>query len=150
VRGFDSNRLLLPLAIMVMAGGALFPTSSAAQNGYQAKIIPPAKPAARVLISEGPALESVKDNTAIIRWTSNNPGGSDEHFGVVHYGTDPDHLSQMSKSHIRLNQNHSDTIFRVRVDGLLPQTTYYYTVDSMQATGKSDGVNSSVHQFANP
>jgi phosphodiesterase/alkaline phosphatase D-like protein len=135
---------------MFMAGGALFSTSSIAQTGYQAKVIPPARPAARVLISEGPALESVKDNTAIIRWTSNNPGGSDEHFGIVHYGTDPDHLSQIAKSHIRLNQNHSDTIFRVRMDGLRPQTTYYYTVDSMQATGKSDGVNSSVHQFANP
>jgi hypothetical protein len=56
----------------------------------------------------------------------------------------------MAKSHIRLNQNHSYTVFRVLVDGLRPQTTYYYTVDSMQATGKSDGVNSSVHQFANP
>jgi phosphodiesterase/alkaline phosphatase D-like protein len=128
----------------------LFATSTTAQEGYQPQILQPAKPAARVLISEGPALESVKDNTAIIRWTSNNPGGSDEHFGVVHYGTDPDHLSQTAKSHIRLNQNHSDTIFRVRVDGLRPQTTYYYTVDSMQATGKSDGVNSSVHQFAIP
>jgi phosphodiesterase/alkaline phosphatase D-like protein len=92
----------------------------------------------------------VRNNTAIIRWTSNNPGGSDEHFGVVHFGTDAGQLSQMAKSHIRLNQNHSYTVFRVRVDGLKPQTTYYYTVDSMQATGKSDGVKSSVHQFANP
>jgi hypothetical protein len=36
------------------------------------------------------------------------------------------------------------------VDGLLPQTMYYYTVDSMQATGKSDGVNSNVYRFTNP
>jgi phosphodiesterase/alkaline phosphatase D-like protein len=150
VRGLDLHRLLLPLAIAVMAGGVLFSTSSAAQAGYQPKILPPAKPAARVHITEGPALESVRFNTAIIRWTSNNPGGSDEHFGVVHYGTDPEHLSQMVKSHIRLNQNHSSTVFRVRVDGLRPQTMYYYTVDSMQATGKSDGVNSNVYQFTNP
>lgn len=150
MRGLDLHRLLLPLAMMAVASGALFSTSTSAQDGYQPKILPPAKPAGRVLITEGPALESVRDNAAIIRWTSNNPGGSDEHFGVVHYGTDPDHLSQMAKSHIRLNQNHSYTVFRVRVDGLRPQTTYYYTVDSMQATGKSDGVNSSVHQFANP
>ena len=134
----------------VVANGALFTTSTSAQDGYQPKILPPAKPAAHVPITEGPALESVTNNTAIIRWTSNNPGGSDEHFGVVHYGTDPEHLNQMAKSHIRLNQNHSYTVFRVLVAGLRPQTTYYYTVDSMQATGKSDGVNSSVHQFANP
>jgi phosphodiesterase/alkaline phosphatase D-like protein len=136
--------------MVVVASGTLFSTSTSAQDAYQPKILPPAKAAARVLITEGPALESVRDNAAIIRWTSNNPGGSDEHFGVVHYGIDPDHLSQMAKSHIRLNQNHSYTVFRVRLDGLRPQTTYYYTVDSMQATGKSDGVNSSVHQFANP
>jgi phosphodiesterase/alkaline phosphatase D-like protein len=150
VRGLDSHTFFLPVAIVVMAGGVLSSTSTAAQDGYQPKILPPTKPAAHVLITEGPALESVRNNTAIIRWTSNNPGGSDEHFGVVHYGTDPDHLSQTVKSHIRLNQNHSYTVFRVLVDGLRPQTTYYYTVDSMQATGKSDGVNSSVHQFANP
>jgi phosphodiesterase/alkaline phosphatase D-like protein len=134
---------------MAIAGGVLTP-STAAQAGYEPKILPPAKPAANVQITEGPELESVRNNTAIIRWTSNNPGGSDEHFGVVHFGTDAGQLSQMAKSHIRLNQNHSYTVFRVRVDGLKPQTTYYYTVDSMQATGKSDGVKSSVHQFANP
>ena len=150
MRDLDLHRLLLPLAMVVVASGALCSTSTSAQDVYQPKILPPAKPASRVLITEGPAIESVRDNAAIIRWTSNNPGGSDEHFGVVHYGTDPEHLSQMAKSHIRLNQNHSYTVFRVLVDGLRPQTTYYYTVDSMQATGKSDGVNSSVHQFANP
>jgi phosphodiesterase/alkaline phosphatase D-like protein len=144
------HRVLLPLAIAVMASGALFSTSTSAQADYQPKILPPARPASRVLITEGPALESVRDNTAIIRWTSNNPGGSDEHFGVVHYGTDPEHLNQMAKSHIRLNQNHSYTVFRVLVDGLRPQTTYYYTVDSMQATGKTDGLNSSVQHFTNP
>jgi phosphodiesterase/alkaline phosphatase D-like protein len=128
----------------------LFSPLTAAQSGYEPKILPPAKAAARVEVTEGPELESVRNNTAIIRWTSNNPGGSDEHFGVVHFGTDAGQLSQMAKSHIRLNQNHAYTVFRVRVDGLKPQTTYYYTVDSMQASGKSDGVKSKVHQFSNP
>jgi phosphodiesterase/alkaline phosphatase D-like protein len=123
-----------------MAGGVL----------SQAQILPPAKRAASVRIIEGPALESVKDNEAIIRWTSNNPGGTDEHFGVVHYGTDPKHLSETAKSHIRLNQNHSYTVFRVSVDGLKPQTTYYYTVDSMQGNGKTDGVKSKLAHFTNP
>jgi hypothetical protein len=92
-------------------------------------------------------LELANDNSAIIRWRSNNPGGSDEHFGVVHYGTNPKVLSQTAKSHIRLNQNHSYTIFRVRVEGLTPWTTYYYTVDSMEANGTSDGVKSAVKHF---
>jgi hypothetical protein len=83
----------------------------------------------------------------IIRWTSNNPGGSPEHFGVVHYGTDPKNLSQTAKSHIRLNQNHRYTIFRVRMENLKPRTTYYYTVDSTEANGRSDGVTTTVKSF---
>ena len=47
---------------------------------------------------------------------------------VVHYGTDPKDLSQTAKNHIRLNRGHPETIFRVRVHGLKPQTTYYYKV----------------------
>jgi Purple acid Phosphatase, N-terminal domain len=95
----------------------------------------------------GPELESADDNSAIIRWRSNNPGGADEHYGVVHYGTNPKELSQTAKSHIRLNQKHSYTVFRVRVDGLAPRTTYYYTVDSMEANGSGDGVKGPVEQF---
>jgi hypothetical protein len=115
-------------------------------------ILPPAPAAAHVRITQGPELESahVDDHSAIIRWTSNNPGGSDEHFGVVHFGTNPKELNQTAKSHIRLNQNHPTTVFRVRVEGLQPKSTYYYTVDSMQASGKSDGVKSAVHRFSMP
>jgi len=150
MRGLHTHRLFSPLAIAAVAGVVLFSNTMHAQANYQPGILPPAPAAARVRITEGPAIESIKDNLAIIRWTSNNPGGSDEHFGVVHYGTDPEHLSEMAKSHVRLNQNHSDTVFRVRVDGLKPQTTYYYTVDSMQGNGRSDGVMSSVNHFTNP
>ena len=114
------------------------------------KILPPAKQAERVRITEGPAIESAARNLIIIKWTSNNPGGTDEHFGVVHYGTDPEHLTLEAKSPVRLNQNHAATVFRVRVDGLKPQTTYYYSVDSMQGNGKSDGVKSGVNHFTSP
>jgi phosphodiesterase/alkaline phosphatase D-like protein len=142
------HRLFLPPALSAMA--VLFATLIHAQTVSKAKILPPVKAAVHVHITEGPALESVKDDLAIIRWTSNNPGGSDEHFGVVHYGTNPEHLSQTAKSHIRLNQNHPTTVFRVRVDGLKPKSTYYYTVDSMQGNGKSDGVKSTVRRFTTP
>jgi hypothetical protein len=158
MRGLHVHRLLLPLAVTTMVGGVLSSHSASSQAHIpahikapiHAQVLAPAKPAGSVRITKGPELESVKDNEAIITWTSNNPGGSDEHFGVVHYGTDPKHLSETAKSHIRLNQNHSYTVFRVLVAGLKPQTTYYYTVDSMQATGKSDGVKSTLAHFANP
>lgn len=140
------NRLLLTLMVAAAAGSLLFSWPTAAQMP-SAQIAPPAKRATRVKITEGPALESATDNGAIIRWTSNNPGGSDEHFGVVRYGTDPNNLSETAKSHIRLNRSHSYTVFRVRVDGLKPRTTYYYKVDSADAHGASDGVNSSLKTF---
>jgi hypothetical protein len=118
---------------------------------YVAKDIPPpAKRTARVQITDGPSLESFRNSDAIIRWTSNNPGGTDEHFGVVNYGTDPKVLEQTATSHIRLNRNHSYTLFRVRMGGLKPATTYYYTVDSMEANGKRDGVKSPISHFTTP
>ena len=136
------NRLLLRLAITATIG------SLVSSNPTVAQMLPPAQKAARVAITQGLALELARDDLAIIRWTTNNPGGSDDHFGVVHYGTDSKDLSQTAKSHIRLNQHHSYTVFRVRVMNLEPHTTYYYTVDSMDPNGTSDGVKSPVKQFA--
>jgi phosphodiesterase/alkaline phosphatase D-like protein len=136
------NRVLI---LAVAACGSLLTS-----NPARAQLITPAKKAAHVEITQGPELESAKDLEVIIRWTSNNPGGSDEHFGVVHYGKNPADLSQSAKSHIRLNQGHAQTVFRVRVDGLEPHTTYYYKVDSEQANGTSDGVTSPVNKFSTP
>ena len=134
------NKVLLTLASTVLSGSLLFSIPSSAQ------FVPPAKKAPRVRITKGPEIELSNNDLTIIRWTSNNPGGSPEHFAVVHYGTDRK-LSEMAKSHIRLNQSHRYTVFRVRVDGLKPRTTYYYKVDSMNADGTSDGVISSVKTF---
>ena len=147
------NRAPLTLAIIVFAGSLLYSNPTIAQlhppanSDAHAQILPPAKSAARVQITKGPELELARNNWAIITWTSNNPGGTDEHWGVVHFGTDPQSLNQTAKSPIRLNQRHPDTVFRVRVSGLSPSTTYYYTVDSMEETGKSDGVRSPVNRF---
>ena len=141
--------LRLNTKMAVTATSLLFLSAAAAQQvkTYVAKEQSPAARSSRVQIVRGPELESADENSAIVRWTSNNPGGSDEHYGVVHYGTTPNELNHTAKSHIRLNQKHAETIFRVSVEGLAPRTTYYYTVDSMQATGKSDGVRSSVAKF---
>jgi len=135
------NRLLPTLAITVLTGGLLL------SNPISAQFVPSTKKAAHVRILKGPELESATENLSIIRWTSDNPGGSPEHFGVVHYGTDPKNLSQTAKSHIRLNPTHSYTLFRVRMDNLKPRTKYYYTVDSMEPNGRSDGVTSPINTF---
>lgn len=114
------------------------------------QLTPSAKKAARVRITEGPEIELAKDRLTIIRWATNNPGGSPEHFGVVRYGEDPKNLTRVVKSHVRLNQGHRYTIFRVRLDDLKPRTTYYYSVDSMDARGTADGVTSPVKTFRTP
>jgi hypothetical protein len=143
------NRVHAKLLMIAAAGSLLFSNSILAQDSaYTPKILPPAPRAARVRVMQGPELEIADDKSAIITWTSNNPGGTDEHFGVVHYGTNPIELGDTAKSHIRLNQTHSYTVFRVRVKGLSPRTTYYYTVDSMEGNGRSDGVNSAVKHFS--
>jgi len=135
--------------LFVVVGGLLFCNTFAAQAGpYSPAILPPAPKAVRVRITEGPELELAHEKSAIITWTTDNPGGSDERYGLVHYGTNPNELSQTAKSPIRVNRNHSYTVFRVRVEGLSSQTTYYYTVDSMGADGTGDGVKSSVNQFS--
>jgi len=130
--------------MMVMVGNLVYSTPVATQES------PTTKKAARVQTTRGPEIERVDPDLAIIRWTSNSPGGSPVHYGVVRYGTDRTKLDQTAKSPIRLNPSHSVTVFRVRMGGLKPRTTYYYTVESMEANGKSDQVKSTVKRFTTP
>ena len=138
------NRLLLTLAIAATLDSVLVSNPAAAQ------VLPSAKRAERVEITKGPELELATDHLTIISWTTNNPGGADVHYGIVHYGTDPKDLSQTAKSPIRLNQCHPYTVFRVRMEGLKPRTTYYYRVTSEESNGKSDGMKSTVNKFTTP
>jgi phosphodiesterase/alkaline phosphatase D-like protein len=135
------NRSLVIGAATAVAGGLVFCIPVAGQNP------PPAPKAQHVEIIKGPALETSHDDIAIVRWTITNPGGDDDHYSVIHYGTDPNNLSQTAKNHIRLNQSHRETVFRVRMAGLKPDTTYYYKVTWMGYDGVSDGVESPVRQF---
>src|ERR1700737_239787 len=138
------NKLLLKLATVVTVGSLLYSTPAATQ------VSPTTNRAAHVRIMQGPEIERADPDFAIIRWTSNNPGGSPEHYGIVRYGTNPTKLNQTAKSPIRLNPGHSYTVFRVRIDGLKPQTTYYYTIETTEANGEVDGVKSSVKHFTTP
>ena len=88
------HRLLLTLAITTAVGSLLSSNPAAAQ------VLPPVKRAERVEITAAPALELATDHLTIIRWTTNNPGGSDVHYGIVHYGTDPKDLKSIVKKFI--------------------------------------------------
>ena len=129
------NKVLLTLSIVVWSGSLL---------AQESPITPRA---ARVQIRAGPEVPLVGGYLTVIRWTVNNPGGLPVHYGIVHYGTDPKNLSQTAKNPIRLNPYHSSTVFRVNLYDLLPKTTYYYTVESMDSSGKSYGVTSPIKSF---
>jgi hypothetical protein len=76
------NSLLLKLAIIAIVCTLL------SSNPTVGQVLPPMKKAERVEITKGPALEGAREDFAIIRWTTNNPGGTDVHYAVIHYGTD--------------------------------------------------------------
>jgi hypothetical protein len=72
------------------------------------------------------------------------------HYGIVHYGTDPQDRRQTAKNPIRLNHGHEQTTFRVIIYDLKPRTTYYYRATSEESNGNGDGVKSTVKQFTTP
>jgi hypothetical protein len=104
--------MLLILVISVLSGNLFAQESPTTPN------------AARVRIIQGPKIELAKEHLTIISWTTNNPRGSPVHYGIVRYGTDPNGLLEIAKSPIRLNPDHSSTVFRVRIDNLKARTTY--------------------------
>jgi hypothetical protein len=129
------NKALLALSITLLSGGLL---------AQESPITPRAD---RVQISEGPEIPVVGGYLTVIRWTVNNPGGLPVHYAVVRYGKNPKNLSETAKNSIRLNPYHSSTVFRVNLYDLPAKTTYYYTVESIDSSGKSDGVISPIKTF---
>jgi hypothetical protein len=129
------NRVVLTLATAVLSGSLLAQES------------PTTPRAALVRIIQGPAIELATEYLTIIRWTTNNPGGSPVHYGIVHYGLSPSCLIEIARLPIRLNPGHSTTVFRVRLDNLKARTTYYFRVDSIGANGERDSVTSPVGHF---
>ena len=129
------KRALLALSIAVV---------SSTLQSQESPITPRAE---RVQIGEGPEVPLVGGYLTVIRWTVNNPGGLPVHYATVHYGRDPKALDQTAKNQIRLNPYHSSTVFRVNLFNLSPRTTYYYTVESTDSSGKSDGVKSPTRAF---
>jgi hypothetical protein len=129
------NKVLLTLSIVVLSGNLL---------AQESPITPRA---AGVQISEGPEVPLLGGYLTVIRWMVNNPGGLPVHYGVVHYGADPKNLNQSARNPIRLNPYHPSTVFRVNLYDLPPKTTYYYTVESIDSSGRSDGVKSPIKVF---
>jgi hypothetical protein len=138
------TKLFTILAVTAAAGSLL------TSNRLAAQASPTTARATHVRITQGPELESASEYLTIIRWTTNNPGGSPVHFGVIHYGANPKELNQTAKSPIRLNPEHASTLFRVRIAGLKAGMTYYYTVGSEESNGTDDKATSTLKHFTVP
>ena len=89
-----------------------------------------------VQITNGPTVENVTSNSAILAW-STNTGSS----AIVHYGTDPNNLRQMAQA------PWTSGTHRVTLNNLQPGTTYYFQVESSQGQGTGTGALSAVTQF---
>jgi phosphodiesterase/alkaline phosphatase D-like protein len=132
------NRSSLTIAISIIAGLALL----------QPRLALAGERSTATQANLSPTLESVADTFAFISWTTRNPRGTILHYSIVHYGTDPTHLDLTAVSPTRINPDHTDMVFRVRMNNLQPETTYYYKVSSTQANGIPDPGTSPVQQFS--
>jgi hypothetical protein len=99
----------------------------------------------QLAITDGPRVEYVGRDKAEIAWTTSTGGSS-----VIHYGTDPNNLSQTAQS-AWTGSNAPPTgehaTHRVTVNNLQPNTTYYFVVDSGQGQGSGTEAKSPVAQF---
>jgi hypothetical protein len=91
-----------------------------------------------VQITNGPSVQ-VNGNSAMLTW-STNVGSS----AIVHYGTDPNNLSQTAESPWSNGQH------TVTLNNLQPGSTYYFQVESAQGQGTGTGTMSRIEQFQVP
>lgn len=98
--------------------------------------------AAAEKITNGPVVEGVGHNWAVIAWTTNTGGST-----LVKYGADPNHLTQTGEAPYADNEKTASQNHRVHLKNLKPGTTYYFTVVSGQGEGSGTQAQSSVGQF---
>lgn len=98
--------------------------------------------AAAVKITDGPRVEGVGADWAVIAWTTNTGGSS-----VIHFGANANSLNEMAEAPYADNEKTSAQNHRVRLTHLKPGTTYYFVADSGQGEGTGTESKSSVGQF---
>jgi hypothetical protein len=131
--------------VLITAAAGSLTASDRLAAGDRARV---GENASRVRIIQAPTLESSTDTSAIVRWTTNSVAGTTVRYGVVHFGVDPRDLRQVAKSQNRWNRGLPSMIYRVQVDNLEPGLTYYYSVETTDANGVSEGgMNSELRQF---
>src|SRR5262245_45996640 len=93
-------------------------------------------PKAPVKVTNGPVIESVFDDHAVIAWSTNAQSGS-----TLKYGTDQNNLNEQAQG------GWGQTPHRVTLKDLKPSTTYYFRVVDNNAKGTGTNVESPVYSF---
>jgi phosphodiesterase/alkaline phosphatase D-like protein len=135
-----TSRAGLALATLVAIHGVAPPATAGPAQPARSRSRP-------VQLVGRPVLESATPDSAVIRWTDTTGGGTHTHYGIVRYGLDPRHLDRTARSPNRARNNATTMTYRVWIDGLTANTTYYYTVDAAQADGNPLGLHSPVGKF---
>ena len=93
-------------------------------------------PKAPVKIVNGPVIESIFDDHAVIAWSTNAKSST-----TLKYGTDRNNLNQ------QVQASWGGSPHRVTVKGLKPDTTYFFRVESANAEHTGSGLQSEVYSF---
>lgn len=84
-----------------------------------------------VVITDGPAIQSISPTSVQIAWQTSAPASS-----IVHYGTNANALNQTAEA------PWGSGVHRVTVNNLQPNTVYYFRVESGQAQGTGTAARS--------
>jgi phosphodiesterase/alkaline phosphatase D-like protein len=114
--------LISTLVIAALACVAVAQTSS---NPYGSS---PNQSATAAAITNGPVAETVSDSNAFIGWSTRDP----EHSTSIRYGTKRDRMEETAQA----TENTDGKNHHARLQGLSPDTTYYFQV---MANGQPQG-----------
>lgn len=113
-----------------MAEGTQAATSASASASGQAQ---------SVQITQGPTIEYADDKSAIIAWSTNVQAST-----KLMYGTDQNNLNQTGQA------PWGGTTHRVELKNLQPNTTYFFRIESAQASGTGTMAERGTFAFTTP
>jgi phosphodiesterase/alkaline phosphatase D-like protein len=96
----------------------------------------PTQVASQPAITQGPVVESIAANSAVIAWTTNVSAGT-----MVRFGKDPDNLDSGTA------MPGEGYTHRVTMHNLRPDTTYYFQAASPDVQGTGDMLSSPVGEI---
>lgn len=105
-------------------------------NTTASSALPQNDQSAAVAITNGPVIESVFDNKAVIAWSTNAKSST-----TLKYGTDKNSLGQ------QVQAPWGGDPHRVTISGLQPSTTYYFKVMNANAEHTGSSTESQVFSF---